>query len=233
MRGKGSFTSKSFGVSADVELAVAEGHRARLEFPGPFGIRLAMLLINDEWVQLYVPRENTVSRFPKSELYKDTERRERFLKMIPMPVVPEAFFQGLLTQVGGLKINETKVPAGVSCEVDTELRAYRIRLPGNSVSELGGRYVWVEGETFYPVQVQYFERFLPPKYEAANMRPSFEIRFSKFSGRGVATLPRKMELQILSKTEMSFEWANAEKWDAPNGQVFEWRPAASMTVKDY
>ncbi len=233
LRGKGSFESKAFDASADVELAVVASHKARLELTGPLGIRYGMLLVNDDWVQFYVPRENSVSRFPKSELYKDTVRRERFLKLVPLPVVPEAFFQGLLTQVGGMPKEMKGNLPGVFCEVDREVRAYRIRFPGNSISEHGGRWIWVEGESFYPVKILYFERNLPIRFEPAQVRPSFEVRFAKFSGQGASTLPKRMELLVSGKTEMTFEWNSTERWESPDPAVFEWRPAASMDVKDY
>lgn len=233
LRGKASFESKKLGGSADVELAVVAPDHARLEFAGPLGIRLALLLINDDWVYLFVPRENSVIRFPKAELFKDTFRRERFLKMLPLPVVPEAFFQGLLTQVGGLPKAGAPLPPGTVCEVDDEMNAYRLRLVGNSLSQLGGRFVWVDGVDFYPLKIVYFERNLPEKWDAAGARPSFEIEFSKFAGLGASTLPKQFEMRTGREKVLDFEWSSAEVWDAPNMSAFDWRPSASMDVRDY
>ena len=45
---------------------------------------------------LYLPRENVVYRFPSSELEHDTLRRARFLKLLPLPLLPEVFIDAVL-----------------------------------------------------------------------------------------------------------------------------------------
>jgi len=233
MRGKANFDAPKFGASADVELAVLASGFARLEFIGPLGIRVALLQINRDWVYLFVPREKSVIRFPTAELSKDTIRRERFLSLLPIPVVPEAFFLGLLSQVGGLEETLKNPKNIVACDIDPESRSYVLRIPGTSVDPNGGRFVWVDGVDYYPIKIAYFERSLPKTWNEKTTRPSFQIDYSNFSGLGTSTLPRHFQLMVQNEKVLDFEWDSAELWENPDMTVFDWRPSASMTVRDY
>ena len=233
LRGKASASGKDLNV--DLELAVADPDKARLEFSGPLGIRLGMLLMNSDWVQLYVPREKTVYRFPVAELSNDTLRRQRFLELLPLPVVPAAFFDALLTRVALPKnlsyqvLQPTREAQGF-CESDHEAGAYRIRVP--TPNGFGGRWVWVDPESFAPVRALYFDRNLPLVLRG-HERPTVELKFSDFKGAAASTLPTHVQVFSEGKEVLNFQWAAAERWESYDPSVFEWRPAASMTVKDY
>lgn len=221
---KGKATVESNGYSVDAELALYSPGFARAEVRGPFGMSLGLLILNEKWLQLFVPREASVYRFPATELAKDTLRRERFLKLLPIPLVPDLTFEALLTR--------TALPAtdaSLSCDYDRGENVYRIRVPASN----GGRIVWVDPADYSPLKVFFFDRALPklgPRVE----RMLYTANFSRSIGAGAATLPRQIEVTDQEgRRRLRFLWQGAEGWKNPDPKIFEWEPPASAQVHDF
>lgn len=181
-------------------------------------------MLNDKWIQFYVPRQGTLYRFPASELSKDTVRRERFLKLIPVPLLPDSSLDSLLTRIGlpdELKASE--------CDYDPRENVYRLRLPRAT----GGRIVWVNPVDYSPIKIFFFDRGLP-KLQGGPQRPLLIADFSKSVGNGPATLPRLIEIKdAAGQSGLRFQWQSAEAWTNVDPRVFEWEAPASATVHDF
>lgn len=181
-------------------------------------------MLNDKWIQFYVPRQGTLYRFPASELSKDTVRRERFLKLIPVPLLPDSSLDSLLTRIGlpdELKASE--------CDYDPRENVYRLRLPRAT----GGRIVWVNPVDYSPIKIFFFDRGLP-KLQGGPQRPLLIADFSKSVGNGPATLPRLIEIKdAAGQSGLHFQWQSAEAWTNVDPRVFEWEAPASATVHDF
>jgi hypothetical protein len=203
-------------------VASAKG-QLRAEFTGPLGIRIALFQINTDWVQLYSPRENLVIRFPTGELSKNTERRDRFLSLLPVAIVPEALFDALLARVA---LPEKK--QSFSCDFDPVQVAYRVRIDEGSL----GRWVWVDPYHFGPLKSLYFERS-PPALQSQALRTQLEVSYSEYSDGLVVELPSEIQISKESKSLLKWSWMRAEVWQSPQDQVFNWRPNSSMIVRDY
>lgn len=225
---RGRAYAKGPKSSLDMELAVAAPRWLRVEIAGPLGVRLGLLQINEDWVQLFVPKEQIVYRFPAGEFGKDTLRRQRFLSLLPLPIHPEIVTDSLLTRVGADAADKTP-----DCDYDAASNAYRLRY----AAARGGRIAWVDPTTYAPLRIWYFDDKVPA-IGAGKERPLVDIRYSKFSGSGVSALPTQIE--VISKLEsqsdraqMLFVWKEAEIWESFDPKVFDWRPTASTTIKDY
>jgi hypothetical protein len=229
MRGKA--VASGPGLTTDVEAALVSPRLARVEITGPLGIHLALLQLNSEWAMLYIPRENLVYRFPSNELERDTLRRTRFLSLLPLPLAPEVFVDAVLTRVNLPSELRADRLAPEQCGYDPSEVAYRVRVP-NPAPTPGGRWVWIDPASYAPLKILYFDRALPLLLSSHD-RASAEARFSKFSGEGAATLPRRIEINAGPKRNLRFEWTDATVWAQPDPRVFEWRPAASVQVRDY
>ena len=211
-------------MSVTVEIALMNPNGARLEFTGPMGIRAGLLQINSDWIQFFVPRENLVIRFPANEFLKDTRRRDNFLALLPFPLAPEVFFDTLLTrtEIGGYK----------SCLWDTNEGAFVYDVWGADGSS---RWVWVEptDEGAIPHKVFYFDRRPDYPLLAETARPSLQVQYSEPEGLGANRFPMRMEVFKAKKNLLHLHWNFSELWEAPSSEVFQWRPSASMVLKDY
>jgi hypothetical protein len=206
--------------SVDVELAVWDPDRARLEFTGPLGIRLGLLQINPEWVHLYLIRENTVFRIPTSELGTDSPRLKAFQQLAPVPLLGEALFYTLLGRVDAKEL-KFKPTGQDQCFYDKATGHYVVKQDAAIARE-----IWINRNAYYPHKMMfYIDKTVPG--------PWIELRFSGERGEGPATLLAKSEIWLDGQKKLSFEWDHAEVWDAPDPKVFEWAPKASMVIKDY
>jgi hypothetical protein len=194
-----------------------------MEFTGPLGVRIALLQVNEEWVQLYVPRENLVIRFPASELYRNTERRDRFLNLLPVRVVPEALLDILLARVG---LPEKR--QHFACDFDPAVVAYRVRIDEG----VAGRWLWIDPQHFGPLKSLYFDRS-PPPLSSEPTRALYRMVFSDYSQGVVTELPGRVELFRSELSELRWVWIRAEVWQSQQDRVFNWRPNSSMIVRDY
>jgi hypothetical protein len=231
IRGKASV--EGMGVETDVELVITASGEVRMEFVGPLGMRLGLFLINHDWVYLYVPREKTVLRFPTQELYSNTARRARFLRLIPIPVLPEALFDSVLTRIGIPQETEVSL---LACGFDPESQSYWLRLPYTANSPYkGGRWVWIEPHSFSPLKVFYFDAYLPQQSDLKSVgRPMITAEFSRHMNLGEASaFPRSILMTSSEQKSLKFDWSGIELLQSYNPKIFTWRPPASVIVKDY
>lgn len=219
---RGKVWVESSDLKVNMEVALEAPGLARMEMTGPMGIRVGMLLMNDEWIQLYVPREKAVFRFPKAEAERDTLRRERFFRLLPLRVQPSLAVDALLTRVS---LDEGLVP---ECEYDDERNAYRLRFKKGE----GGRLVWVDPTSYAPLEIQHFTKGLPPK-GASEIRPDWRVVLSAFTGSGPSTLPSRLEFFSHQGRQLLYEWNSAEAVPNLDPKVFQWQPPASLSVRDY
>ena len=212
---------------------LAEPGLARVEIIGPLGIRVALLSLNADWLYFFVPRDKVVYRFPTDELRKDTLRREAFFERVPIPVLPETFFLAALT-----KVSLPESQKAFECRYDPERVAYVVRIPDASPAT-SGRLVWVAPESFAPDLSLRFDRHLPALESALEDRSQLavravdEIRYSKPVGAGYATLLSEIEVWRGKTRLFRMKWKDAESWRDIRPEIFDWRPAASISVKDF
>ena len=201
----------------EVEVGLETPLSVRAEILGPLGVRLGLFVIDKDWVQLLVLKDRTVHRLPTSEFKKDTLRARRFLERVPFPILPDVFVDGVLTEVGMVDAD----PVSAKCTYD-------------SVKNLNV-VAYSKGANHYRVGVDPASA-TPLEYEqldAKSTRSIFSIRYSKLIGEGAATLPRQIEFSFGKEPRLRWIWTKAERWENPPDSAFFWRPAASISVKDY
>ncbi len=225
---RGSAVLETKDHSLDLELAVVWPGLSRVEITGALGIRLGMLVWNEDWLQVFLPRDNVVYRIPAVEMEKNSPRRARFLEQVPFPLFPEAYFDSLLTRVGV----RSRFEKDLECRFVEEERAYRARF----TTRQGGRMVWIDPTSFAPQRVLYFDKQqkLPELHAPVeSMRPVLEARYSDFQGEGLATLPAQLVLFSAGQKQLSFFWKTAEVWNTIRKESFKWQPGASISVKEF
>jgi hypothetical protein len=231
LRGKANI--KSIDYDIDVELALRDPLEARVEILGVLGVRVGLLVADAEWIRLYIPRENTLYRFPRAEFNKDTLRRERFLELLPLKIVPELFPSLLLERVS------LDRAADYACRFNEKLNAYELRIVDDKPSG-AGRFMWIDPTRFAPLRLWYFPRQLPSltKLEEGDinsLRPLVEVEYESWTGEELATLASVLRIRHLSQksSNIRFEWLRAEQWENAGAAAFSWQPPASAKVKDY
>lgn len=225
-RGKAFLRTKD--LSADLSMVMYSPHFLRAEVIGPMGVRVALLNFNRDWVQLYLPRENELFRLPQSEFKKSSARREAFLRLLPVPVIPEMVPDFLSTHVGLSK--EANISLG--CFYSIQDNAYIVRESGGKM----GRLIWLDPTTLSPLQQWVFKSFTPrPDADLSSAEPSLVLKYSQPVGQGYATLRRKIELSRGRDlaTFLTLQWESAESWPNPLESVFDWSAPASSSVKEY
>jgi hypothetical protein len=205
-----------------LELAVSTPGLIRAEMTAALGVRVGLLVANPDWIQLYIPREKTVFRFPSDEAEKDTLRRERFFRLLPLRVQPSLAVEALLTRVS---LPEGVVPA---CEYVDSQAAYKLKFKKDE----GGRIVWVDATTFAPLEIHHFIRGLPAD-AAGESRPDWKVVFSALTGSGLSTLPTRIEFFSASGRQLLFEWASMEAVPQMDVNIFDWTPPAALSIRDY
>lgn len=216
----------------DLEVAVLEPNYLRAEVVGPLGVRVALFIINPTWVLLYVPRENTVFRLPSEEFLKNSQRRELFLKDIPFPAVPEILVPALLTQVP-IGVASAKRSAIRDCIPETDSRALRVDIRDRVPGQLGGwRRYWLDPLHAGPVRIQYFGG--SPDAQSNLESPEVEIKFRQFRGEAIGRFPLAAEFTGKGVFKgLEWDWKDVEVWQDPRKEGFEWRPRASVFVKEF
>lgn len=220
---RGRAWAESPGLTVDLELALAESNRARVEMTGPLSVRVGLLVMNAQWIQLYVPREKVVFRFPTAESVRDTARRDRFLKLLPFRVAPGLLIEALETRTG-LRADEHP-----ECTYDADRNAYRFRFRNASG---GGRIAWIDPTSAAPLEIRHYEREVP-NAPAKEERPDWKVLYSHLVGEGPSTLPSRIEFHSPKGKQLTFEWSSAERWEQPDDRVFDWQPPAALMVRDY
>ena len=219
------------GHSLELDLGLTHSYYARIEIVSPLGVRLALLQINQEFVQLFMIRDNTVYRFPTAEFFKDTVRRARFLTLLPVRIIPELFFDAVLNRVA------LGSPKAFDCRYDSSENIYIVRIVEEGSLE-EGRWVELDPNTYSPLKVLYF----PQKTPALNSeggRALYEVNFKLATGQGISTLQSSIEFSDANlapnykRKGLRFEWIRAEAWENRSPEAFQWRPSASTYVKDY
>ncbi|MBS1984550.1 MAG: hypothetical protein JST16_10290 [Bdellovibrionales bacterium] len=208
-------------MKLDLVLALAMPNQARIEMSGPLGVKVGLFVMNAKWLQLYVPREKVVFRFPSSEAHRDTLRRDRFFQLLPVRVDPDIWVSALSGRVdleGGLG----------DCRYDPDRNAYRFRFRWRE----GSKWVWVDPNSAAPTELMVFAKTFPEVAQAAELRPDLRVAFTEFQGVGPATLPTHMEFFTPSGRQLVFEWKNVEAWTS-SADVFEWTPPEGLQLRDY
>ncbi len=186
------------------------------------GVRVALVQVNDQWASLYLPRERLLKRIPTDELEKNSARRDRFLRAIQMPILPEVFVESALSRVGLWR--GRSIPG--QCSWDSERRAYWFSW------EAEKRLVWVHPQSFVPLRVEFFEgRF--PGSPLPGRRPSWVVEYSDFRGSGPSTLPFKMVANFASKRAFELHWKEAEIARNLELKVFEWKAPGEIRIEEY
>ncbi len=225
LRGRAVFSTPDGDL--DLEVAVREPFLLRAEVVGPLGVRVALFVANTRWVQLFVPREKLVYRLPFEEYQKDSLRRDFFLKDLPFPAIPEFLVPSLLTQVS-LDPNPLKKETS-NCRVDEESHSLILEFPSETPKTPSLRY-WLDADLGLPLKVEFFKG----KMAFQNGRADLEVEYFNFKGEGASRFPLQSRFTSGGK-KLPFEWnwSQVEVWENPSLEPFEWRPPASIFVKDF
>lgn len=202
-----------------------------------------MLQVNSDWIQFYNPRERLVKRLPFEEFQRNSARRSAYLEELPL-ALPDPFIIDALLTRSGLE-QDRKTHEGLEksyCPYIAKHFAYELvyreRLSSPKNWERWHR-VWVDATSFYPIR--HTTVMAPQSKRSAGQLsrsfwskvPEWDLVYSLFTGTGVSTLPRKMSVWSRGRLWLSYEWVRAERIQDRSAGVFQWRPAASMEVKDY
>ena len=220
---RGKAWTRANGMTVDLELVVRAPDRIRAEILGPLGVRVGLLLLDADWIRLYIPREKLLLRFPAEELAHDTERRARFLHVLPIPVETSVLLEALATRVRPGPESKRE------CAYDHERNAYRLT---STEASGAGRLIWVDPTTFAPLEARYYTKGLPVT-DAKRERPEWRVVYSELTGSPPATLPSHIEIFEAGESRVQFEWVRAEAWPETHDEPFTWEAPAGVTVRDY
>ncbi|MEO5667670.1 MAG: hypothetical protein ABIR96_06410 [Bdellovibrionota bacterium] len=233
---RGEARISSGGESTELDLALMTPAYLRAEVTGPLGIRLGLIQINPDWVQFYDARKRKVHRLPFGEFTKDSVRRDRYLRVLPVSI-PGPFFLDLALSRSGLIDGDNEISLR-SCEYQTDENVYRVLYVARS--EFEGRNRWhrvdIDPTSFFPLL--HLTR-LTPKTELLDDKavswtiPEWKLVYSDIAGEGFSTLPRKLQVFQRDQLLWSFEWISAEPIEDRGPEIFQWRPGASISVQDY
>lgn len=212
----------------DINAVLATKDKARFEIKGPFNVTVGLVTVNEQWVQLFVPKEKSVFRFPYSEFYKDNLRRDRFLNLLPIKIESEIFFDSLMTLI---VLNDDSVKEAMPCRYDAKLNAYIIK----TISKQRTRVYLVDPTTFSPLELYYFKTWSPNirELEIAADRADYSVRFEKRMGEGFSTFPTRVLFNNGDKDVMTLHWKKAEAWVSPSEDIFIWSPPASIKIEHF
>lgn len=215
----------------------------RAEIRGPLGIRLGLLQVNQDWIQFYDARQRLVKRLPFREFERNSLRREAFLSELPVALPAPFIVEAALSRTGIESFREIQEGFFTKhCPYNEEIFAYelvyKVPVPGVADAERWHR-VYVDATDFYPLR--HTTRIAPhSKRKPSNITSTFweagwewDLSYSRFVGEGMGTLPRLLTVSSRSGAGFEFEWESAEPVTDRGAEIFQWRPSASMRVKDY
>jgi len=227
----------SRGESIDLDLAMMKPSFLRAEVAGPLGLRMGLVQINNDWIQFYDARRKQVDRLPFSEFEKNSLRRDRFLTILPFPI-PGPYFVDYALSRSGLPSDASGEKLLRSCVYDEGRNIYEILYVDKS--EVQDRYRWhlieIDPTNFFPVRHRTLLKMRPQVLTTQDdswLLPEWDLRYSRFVGAGFSTLPRLLQVYQRDRLHWSFEWLEAERIQDRGEEIFQWRPAASMSVNDY
>jgi hypothetical protein len=234
LRGEARISSGT--SSNDLDLAMLTPSYLRAEVMGPLGIRLGLIQINPDWVQFYDVRAKKVHRLPYSEFALDSARRERFLRILPV-AIPGPFFLDLALSRSGLGTAEGEKSLRSCAYIESE-NVYRLLFVERSEFKARNRWhrVDVDPNAYFPLR--HSTRLTDPAEllddkDISWATPEWDLRYSQLTGEGLSTLPRLLKVFAREQLLWSFEWLSAEPIEDRGPELFEWRPAASISVQDY
>ncbi|MBP7844195.1 MAG: hypothetical protein KA116_05225 [Proteobacteria bacterium] len=204
--------------------AFLKPEHARIEVKGPLGVSVALIQMDPQFLQLFIPREKTVYRFPTPELYKNNARRDAFLALLPVPIYPDIFMDAILTI--------SQLPEKMqACRYEDSENLYSFSVKDKEGE--GGKWVDLDPNSYFPLKVSYFDKKFPLSKKAPEWRPTHELIFEKWDGSGLATIPTHISLFKGKEKLFQYVWKEAESWKDYDEKSFEWRPSASVKIKDY
>ncbi len=221
IRGRG-WVDSADQPSIDLDLALAKPIYARVEMSGPLGVRVGLLTANPDWMQLMISKERTLYRFPAEELRRNTLRRERFFKKIPIPLEPQFLVSALLTRV------ELPSQNSGTCQFEDSTNAYLFVIPMDS----GARWIRVDPTSGMPLESLVFFRSRPPVAPPHELRPDIRVTYSKFLNQGLSSLPTHIEIQTTTDKPFTFEWTQAEAWKDVDHKIFDYTPPRGIRIED-
>ncbi len=225
---RGSATMRGEQMSFDADIAARSPSELRVEVAGPLGIKLGLLVMNNEWVKFVVPREKMIMQIPKSEIDKKSLRAERFLSAIVVPLPPDLMVAAVTTQSPmalGAKL--------LACRYVPQENAYELRLADSKTK--GGTILSVDPTTLAPLEWRRYESFLPDLGSEQAKRYSYRIVFKELQGQALSTIPSKATLWAYPSTSpiSELKWVRVEVWPEPLDTAFDFKHGAAFKVKDY
>lgn len=215
-------------MSFEADVAARSPSDLRVEVSGPLGVKIGLLVMNQEWVRFVVPREELILRIPKSELDKKTLRAEKFLSAIVVPLPPDILVEAITTQsplARGAKV--------LACRYSAEENRYELRMA--DAKGKGGTILAVDPTTLAPLEWLRYDAFLPELGSDASRRHSYRIVFNELQGEGASTLPARARLwtNLNKAPDTELKWVKVEVWpDAMDG-AFDFKDVGSFKVKEY
>jgi hypothetical protein len=228
LRGRGLLeTSDS---QFDVDLALVFPDRLRIEVLGPLGIKYALVVANNKWVLIYIPKHKTVYRIPSRELLSsESERGLVFRQNIPFEFNPALLVPALMSR----PIFESTASMGCKqkkCQVNEQWRTLVVgsMCRGTENPEMAINSTFqVHPEFAYPYEWG-AELTLGVKKVARH-----KVSYKSFTGAGVSSLPSEIVFSDGKQELFTFSWVEAEKWENPEDETFQWPIPAGVGVKDY
>ncbi len=235
-------------LSLDVDIAAVDPAFLRLELSGPLGIRFALLVVNDRWTSLYIPRDSVIHRVPTSEFKgENSARAQYFLRQFPFDFRPEMLIPALLSRVNLKNSPEAKctrikcVPIlekkVLNVENTCQLLEPRVRFQNlwEMHPNLGYPLSWQSGPAAPRKQAQEKKDEVTAVGSEGSVekQPVDRVDYTAWMGSGVSSLPTELVVTLKSGQKVDFSWVDAEKWEVPDLSIFDFKPPAKVMVKDY
>lgn len=228
---RGTVMVRNAELSFEADVAARAPSDLRVEVSGPLGVKIGLLVMNEEWVKFAVLRDKLLLRIPKAEIEKRSLRAERFLSAIVVPLPPSVMVEAVTTQsplANGAKL--------LACRYSHEFNRYELRLA--DPKSKGGTHLAVDPSTLAPLEWRRYDAFLPDLGSSAAERYDHRIVFGRLQGGGLATMPAEAGLWVSEKArsakpETELKWSQVEAWPDALNSAFDYNAPAAFRVKDY
>jgi hypothetical protein len=114
-----------------------------IEIRSPWAGAFATLRADKDWVEFIIPRRKEHYRIPATEFWRSSQRRDKFLQILPIKIRPELIFSTLM---GRLEPSHIR-----ACKWNEKTFSYQLNLNENLKSSLFYT-VHVDPIGFFPVQ---------------------------------------------------------------------------------
>gem|GEM_PF-4146392 len=104
--GRGRIKSNRYDFS--LAASILDGKYGKIDIRGALGVGVATLFLDKEKFQLFIPREKKVYIVAREELFKNSQKRKDFLRLLPVQLEPSLILRSMSTHWSDLNFDEAQ-----------------------------------------------------------------------------------------------------------------------------